>query len=65
MILAVLADKFIPLEQPIDLLNVAFGIVINKSNKKKDKNNVNTFDSSISFDVPDRKTGLNGFLELK
>lgn len=51
-ILASLADKFIDREKPIDLLNVAFEKVANKSDK-------------IDFNVPDRVTGLSTFDELK
>jgi asparagine synthetase B (glutamine-hydrolysing) len=48
MILTALADKILPIEYSVDLLNVAFS---NTSNP-------------TSFDVPDRKTGLNGLAEL-
>ncbi len=49
MILTVLADKILSIEYSIDLLNVAFS----------------TVSAPNSFDVPDRKTGLNGLSELK
>ncbi|XP_042586421.1 asparagine synthetase domain-containing protein 1-like [Cyprinus carpio] len=77
MILAALADKHIPADRPIDLLNVAFkiqeGRVPPKSlkkgkNKKKDCDAAETQldqQSFNCFDVPDRITGRAGLQELK
>lgn len=49
-VLALLADKYVPLDQPIDLYNVAF----------------ENHSSSVSgFNVPDRKTGEKSLEELK
>ena len=50
LIIAALADKFVPAEEPIDLLNVAF--------QQK------TQDGSDPFAVPDRITGLLGLSQL-
>lgn len=70
MILAALADRHIPAEKPIDLLNVAFKIqgakVPPKSMKNKKKNPDETKSHPQgSFDVPDRITGRAGLQELK
>lgn len=49
-VLALLANKYVPLDQPIDLFNVAF----------------ESHSSSVSgFNVPDRKTGEKSLEELK
>lgn len=77
MILAALADRHIPADKPIDLLNVAFKIqertVPPKSlkkgkNKKKDCDGDKMQPDQQSFncyDVPDRITGRAGLQELK
>lgn len=73
MILAALANRHIPAEKPIDLLNVAFKIqnakVPPKTTKrgKITKNNPDETksDPQKSFDVPDRITGRAGLQELK
>lgn len=72
MILAVLADRYVPVEQPIDLLNVAFKLQESKTNQssgKKGQNNKNEKESHMSheskFDVPDRITGRDGLRELR
>ncbi|KAK2904786.1 hypothetical protein QQF64_032911 [Cirrhinus molitorella] len=77
MILAVLADRHIPADKPIDLLNVAFKIQEGKvppkslkkgKNKKKDCDPDKTQSDQQSFncfDVPDRLTGRAGLQELK
>ncbi|XP_043105482.1 asparagine synthetase domain-containing protein 1 [Puntigrus tetrazona] len=77
MILAALADRHIPADKPIDLLNVAFKIqektVPPKSlkkakNKKKDcdADKMQSVQQSFNcFDVPDRITGRAGLQELK
>ncbi|RVE58457.1 hypothetical protein OJAV_G00209640 [Oryzias javanicus] len=76
MILAVLADKYVPVHQPIDLLNVAFKLKEpkNQSEKKlkkqKNKSNNSSTDQVRThlfspFDVPDRITGKAGVKELQ
>lgn len=78
MILAALADRHIPADKPIDLLNVAFKIQEAKvppksskkgKNKKKDSDDANKTQSVQQsfncFDVPDRITGRAGLQELK
>uniref|UniRef100_A0A8C1HAL0 Asparagine synthetase domain-containing protein 1 n=1 Tax=Cyprinus carpio carpio TaxID=630221 RepID=A0A8C1HAL0_CYPCA len=77
MILAVLADRHIPADKPIDLLNVAFKIQEGKvppkslkkgRHKKKDcdADEMQSDQQSFNcFDVPDRITGRAGLQELK
>lgn len=78
MILAALADRHIPAEKPIDLLNVAFKIQDAKvppksskkgKNKKSEPDDVASAKSNLQslncFDVPDRVTGRAGLQELK
>ncbi|XP_024141826.1 asparagine synthetase domain-containing protein 1 [Oryzias melastigma] len=76
MILAVLADKHIPVHQPIDLLNVAFKLKepkkqpekkLNKQKKKSNDSNTDRVRTQLSspFDVPDRITGKAGLKELQ
>lgn len=81
MVLAALADRHIPSDEPIDLLNVAFMIKETTSNQKggKEKNRCKTpsGESSLNaaapaaanldklFDVPDRITGRAGLKELQ
>ncbi|XP_023806590.1 asparagine synthetase domain-containing protein 1 [Oryzias latipes] len=76
MILAVLADKHVPVHQPIDLLNVAFKLKEPKKQPekklKKQRNKSNNSEtvqvsslSSSPFDVPDRITGKAGLKELQ
>lgn len=78
MILAALADRHIPADQPIDLLNVAFKLQEPKKQKesakkpKKHKNKPPDYDTdgadsqtSSPFDVPDRITGKAGLKELQ
>ncbi|KAF4108817.1 asparagine synthetase domain-containing protein 1 [Onychostoma macrolepis] len=77
MILAALADRHIPADKPIDLLNVAFKIQEGKvppkslkkgKNKKKDcdADKMQPDQQSFNcFDVPDRITGRAGLQELK
>ncbi|KAI4901208.1 hypothetical protein NFI96_031324 [Prochilodus magdalenae] len=77
MILAVLADRHIPADRPIDLLNVAFKLQeskINHGSRKKGQNNKKELAGadgaqsdqakSNCFDVPDRITGRAGLREL-
>lgn len=55
LVIAALADKFVPHNEPIDLLNVAFEQQRNRSKT-----------SSVDlFDVPDRVTGKQGLNELQ
>ncbi|CAL9690507.1 unnamed protein product [Knipowitschia caucasica] len=75
MILAALADRHVPIHEPIDLLNVAFKLqekktqkeASNKSKKSKKTNMGNAASSSTAspFDVPDRVTGRAGLEELQ
>lgn len=77
MILAALADRHIPADKSIDLLNVAFKIQEGKvppkslkkgKNKKKDcdADKMQPDQQSFNcFDVPDRITGRAGLQELK
>lgn len=77
MILAALADRHIPADKPIDLLNVAFKIQEAKvppKSLKKGKNKWKDCDANKTqsdqqsfncFDVPDRITGRAGVQELK
>lgn len=77
MILAALADRHIPNDQPIDLLNVAFelqrpSVVESTKTTKKQKKTLpssqaqNTdFQINNSFNVPDRITGRAGLKELQ
>lgn len=76
MVLAALADRHIPAQQPIDLLNVAFKLQEpkkqNESAKKKHKNKASDAAkeraaprTSGPFDVPDRITGKAGLRELQ
>lgn len=58
-ILAVIADQFVPGNEEIDLLNVAFEKIVNPNlNHTKETNTIN-------YDVPDRKTGKQTFAELE
>ncbi len=77
MILAALADRHIPADKPIDLLNVAFKIqerTVPPKSLKKEKNKKKDCDadkmqpdqqSFNCYDVPDRITGRAGLQELK
>lgn len=78
MILAALADRHIPAQEPVDLLNVAFKLQEPKKQKetankvKKHKNKPSDAktpgaDTQMSgpFDVPDRITGRAGLKELR
>ncbi|XP_012267837.1 asparagine synthetase domain-containing protein CG17486 isoform X2 [Athalia rosae] len=58
-LLAVLADQFVPENEEIDLLNVAFEKIVNPNlNGTKEIEPVN-------YDVPDRKTGRQTYAELE
>lgn len=72
-ILAILADRYIPPDQPIDLFNVAFQLQESKANQgsgKKGRNNKKGHTShdvtslQPEFDVPDRITGWDSLREL-
>ncbi|XP_030643044.1 asparagine synthetase domain-containing protein 1 [Chanos chanos] len=78
MILAVLADRHVPKDRPIDLLNVAFEqpepkiqkeSAVGKKKHKRKPNDDHTAQSDpkrlYSFNVPDRITGRAGLQELK
>lgn len=77
MMLAALADRHIPPEEPIDLLNVAFmmkaqNAKIQKCRLRKKQNSAPSHQSDAEalkyfnpFDVPDRITGRLGLEELK
>ncbi|XP_074641083.1 asparagine synthetase domain-containing protein 1-like [Tubulanus polymorphus] len=67
MMIAALADRHVPPDQPIDLLNVAFQLQaktnsFNKCTRSKQKNEDIPCDP---YAVPDRLTGLSGLEELK
>ncbi|XP_043986672.1 asparagine synthetase domain-containing protein 1 [Gambusia affinis] len=70
MILAALADRHVPAQHPIDLLNVAFRLQEPKNHdKKRNKDSPNSDPASLRtfspFDVPDRLTGRAGLEELR
>lgn len=76
MILAILANRYIPAQQPIDLLNVAFKLQVPKMQEPTMKTKIRNIkprdglpfqrtDSSNQFDVPDRITGKAGLKELQ
>ncbi|CAB5101217.1 hypothetical protein RhiirA5_348828 [Rhizophagus irregularis] len=62
--LAALADRYIPKEEAIDLLNVGFENPRIQQIKKNKKTNISYKDNSI-YDVPDRLTGRQGVEELR
>jgi asparagine synthetase B (glutamine-hydrolysing) len=62
--LAALADRYIPKEEAIDLLNVGFENPRIQKIKKNKKKNISYKDNSI-YDVPDRLTGRLGVEELR
>ena len=67
-VLACLLDMYLPEEQTIDLINVAFAQKSNKNNpnkKKKGKIVDADEDQSLNFDVPDRLTGYIALEDLK
>lgn len=61
-ILTLIADKYVSQHEPIDLINVAFEKSINTC-KKPNANNEKR-DMEDKYDVPDRKTGKQTFIEL-
>ncbi|KAG2459369.1 ASND1 protein, partial [Polypterus senegalus] len=62
MVLAALADCHVPLEEPIDLLNVAFQIPLASP---RSSNKTDGAGSRVCFEVPDRITGWAGVRELQ
>ncbi|KAI9468939.1 MAG: asparagine synthase-domain-containing protein [Benjaminiella poitrasii] len=70
--LAALANQYLPMSEPIDLLNVAFenprvenaAKLKNKKNKSNQKSNEEQSSRSI-YDTPDRLTGKAGVEELR
>lgn len=62
--LAALADRYIPKEEAIDLLNVGFENIRIQQIKKNERTNISYKDNSI-YDVPDRLTGRQGVEELR
>lgn len=73
MMIAALADKYVPVEEAIDLINVSFEQKVNSShppNKKtrqgkQTKKNATEVKHSRNFSVPDRLTGISGLEELR
>ncbi|ORX98925.1 hypothetical protein K493DRAFT_329250 [Basidiobolus meristosporus CBS 931.73] len=64
--LALLADRFLPQDEPIDLLNVAFeNPRIQKHASKPNKKKTSEQAPKANYDVPDRKTGRQGVEELR
>ncbi|GBB99862.1 hypothetical protein RclHR1_03660009 [Rhizophagus clarus] len=62
--LAALADRYVPKEEAIDLLNVGFENPRIQQIKKNKKKIISYKDNSI-YDVPDRLTGRQGVEELR
>lgn len=70
MVMAALADRCLPLDEPLDLINVAFAVISpledeRPSNPKQMKGKNRTTAGRSPFDVPDRITGLAGLEELR
>lgn len=71
MMMAALADKYVPKDEPIDLFNVAFANTEPKegspstSSKPKKGKETNPTKASSPFNVPDRQTGIAGLQELR
>lgn len=61
-ILALIADKYAPQNEDIDLINVAFEKSVNMTNKSNAHNGKQI--AQEQYDVPDRKTGKQTFSEL-
>ncbi|XP_032218763.1 asparagine synthetase domain-containing protein 1 isoform X1 [Nematostella vectensis] len=70
MMLAALADRFVPYYESIDLINVAFEqkpVQTNPTNKRlarQSQREISSAHQAQRFDVPDRITGKSGLLEL-
>lgn len=58
-ILTAIADKYIPENESIDLINVAFEKSTSNKNHNDEKGNI-----AQKYDVPDRKTGRQTYFEL-
>ncbi|XP_076761740.1 asparagine synthetase domain-containing protein 1 [Xylocopa sonorina] len=61
-ILTLIADKYVPHDEPIDLINVAFEKSINTLKKSNGTSEEHCMEDQ--YDVPDRKTGKQTFMEL-
>ncbi|ELU18868.1 hypothetical protein CAPTEDRAFT_43016, partial [Capitella teleta] len=64
LVIAALADRYVATNEPIDLLNVAFQQKSNKSIQKSGKN-AEPEEVIYHYNVPDRKTGLEGLQQLE
>lgn len=64
-IIALLADRFVPKDIPINLLNVAFEKIIRPVNLKPNKLTVDSEATEINWEVPDRITGRSSLNELQ
>ncbi|KAI4494253.1 hypothetical protein M0802_009122 [Mischocyttarus mexicanus] len=62
-ILALIAHKYVPQNEPIDLINVAFEKATIASQKNKHIKNTHLYGSQV-YDVPDRKTGRQTLSEI-
>lgn len=62
-ILTAIADKYVPEDESIDLINVAFE---RPASKNQNTNHANTEKENVTqkYDVPDRKTGRQTYSEL-
>jgi asparagine synthetase B (glutamine-hydrolysing) len=68
IVLAALADRCLNNDEEIDLLNVAFEQIVPPCSSQYATKRIvqeSSGDSIVSFDVPDRLTGLSGVEELK
>ncbi|KAB0393390.1 hypothetical protein E2I00_001933, partial [Balaenoptera physalus] len=65
MVIAALADHHIPLDEPIDLFNVAFMTKEKTIPAKSSKNVVAAATPGEQFNIPDRITGRTGLKELQ
>ncbi|KAL6430659.1 hypothetical protein ACFW04_006918 [Cataglyphis niger] len=63
-ILAVIADKYVPENESIDLINVAFERSNQINNQKINHTNGEKENTMQKYDVPDRKTGRQTYSEL-
>ncbi|XP_033646951.1 asparagine synthetase domain-containing protein 1-like [Asterias rubens] len=61
MVIAALADRCVPPDEPIDLMNVAFQKPAQNSTQTASHNK----GDQQRYDVPDRVTGINGLHELQ
>ncbi|KIY45371.1 hypothetical protein FISHEDRAFT_23907, partial [Fistulina hepatica ATCC 64428] len=63
-VIAFLADRHLPKDEPIDLLNVAFENP-RKLKERKGKDATQDFETTVIYMVPDRLTGLEELAELR